>query len=390
VWLKTVGSFAFRDNGCTVIIAARCPSGGERGRYAYQLRQGYLMIRSIEVRHFRCFDHLKIADSRRINVIVGDNGSGKTALLEALFLALGTTTELALRYRQQRGLGVAFSGSSRMIEEAFWKDLFHKRDWTRVISVELAGDAPEARQVRIVRGSSSQLSIPIGEDNQQNERVTAPITFEWRDSSGTPHLASPKISGGRLEFPSTDEDMPDFFFFAANQIVSTLENAERFSALSRASRLGAFVDSFTAEYDWIKDLSLEVVAGAPMIYATVAAGERLPLPNVSAGINRLVSIMLSIASRARSIVLVDEAENGIYYRHHRASWAALLSFARQYDSQLFLSTHSEEWLEALVDVADDMSDVALWRIERTDAGTVIRQFSGETFRAGIETGGEVR
>jgi energy-coupling factor transporter ATP-binding protein EcfA2 len=357
---------------------------------AHQLGQGYLMIRSIDVRNFRCFERLKIDDCHRINVIVGDNGSGKTALLEALFLALGTTTQLALRYRQQRGLGVSFTGSSKTIEEAFWKDFFHKRDWNRVICVELTGDAPEARQVRIVRGSSSQLSIPIGEDDQQTERVTAPIMFEWRDSAGTPHPASPKIVDGRLEFPSTAEDMPDFFFFAANQTVPTLENAERFSSLSRASRLRSFVQLFTTEYDWIRDLSLEVIAGTPMIYATLVSGERLPLPNVSAGINRLVSIMLSIASRQRSILLVDEAENGIYYKHYRASWAGLLSFARQYESQLFLSTHSEEWLEALVDVADDMSDVALWRIERTDAGAVIRQFSGKTFKAGIETGGEVR
>ena len=100
------------------------------------------MIRSIDVRNFRCFERLQIDDCERINVIVGDNGSGKTALLEALFLALGTTTELVVRYRQQRGLGGAYSGPSRRVEEAIWRDFFYKRDWRRTISVELSGDGP--------------------------------------------------------------------------------------------------------------------------------------------------------------------------------------------------------------------------------------------------------
>jgi GNAT superfamily N-acetyltransferase len=44
--------------------------------------------------NFRCFADLNIADCRRVNVIVGDNGSGKTSLLEALFFALASSSEL--------------------------------------------------------------------------------------------------------------------------------------------------------------------------------------------------------------------------------------------------------------------------------------------------------
>jgi predicted ATPase len=56
------------------------------------------MISEIEIENFKCFEHLKISDCKRINVIVGDNGAGKTALLEGIFLALGMTSELPIRY----------------------------------------------------------------------------------------------------------------------------------------------------------------------------------------------------------------------------------------------------------------------------------------------------
>ena len=42
---------------------------------------GYQMIRSIDIKNFRCFQRLEIKDCARLNVVVGDNGAGKTALL---------------------------------------------------------------------------------------------------------------------------------------------------------------------------------------------------------------------------------------------------------------------------------------------------------------------
>jgi recombinational DNA repair ATPase RecF len=69
---------------------------------AYQ-STGYQMIETIKIRNFRSYDDVEIKDARRINVIVGENGSGKTALLEALFLAMGPSPEIALRTRLWRG-----------------------------------------------------------------------------------------------------------------------------------------------------------------------------------------------------------------------------------------------------------------------------------------------
>jgi AAA15 family ATPase/GTPase len=51
------------------------------------------MIESLEVKNFRCFKDLHLSDLRRINVVVGDSGSGKTALLEALWICAGMGPE---------------------------------------------------------------------------------------------------------------------------------------------------------------------------------------------------------------------------------------------------------------------------------------------------------
>lgn len=353
---------------------------------------GYAMIRSIEIQNFRCFEQVRIDDCRRINVIVGDNGAGKTSLLEALFWALGTTSELAVRYRQQRGFEQAFNAPTRQIEEAIWRDFFYRRNWNRPIVVETKGEGAESRSVVISRGTS-QLSIPLSEGGDRGESLAGSVVVTWKDSKQVDYVVRPRIARGAIEFPGTEEDLPDWFYFAASHFPSSTENAGRFSELSRARRVLEFTKVFTSEYDWIEDLSIEVTAGAPIIYATLKGlQDKVPLPNVSGGINRITSVMLGIASRSRAVVLVDEMENGVYHTHHAALWKAILSLSRNYQTQLFVTTHSEEWLTAMASATDvAVDDIAVWRLERNvGAQPTIYQFSGEKLIEGIRHGADVR
>jgi AAA15 family ATPase/GTPase len=185
------------------------------------------MIHEIDIRNFKCFKHLHITDVRRVNVIVGENGTGKTALLEAIFFALGSTSEMVLRFRQFRGLDGRFSGVAKKIEEAIWKDYFYDLDMDQTISVVLSGNGAEARSVRIDRGSSETL-VPLEESQPTNTKSA--IKFHWKDASGTEREVVPIVSNTGLQFPETGEDLPDFFFFASNQTYQSTENADnRFS-----------------------------------------------------------------------------------------------------------------------------------------------------------------
>jgi hypothetical protein len=353
---------------------------------------GYQMIHRVEIDNFRCFEELHIEGCRRINVIVGDNGAGKTSLLEAIFLCLASGPELAVRYRQQRGLDGTFSGPAIKIEEALWRDLFFSSNWQRQIHIALTGEGPEARSLTIYRGRS-QLTIPLEPTGKEAESRTTPIVFEWKDHEGQKHVRIPKMGPRGLEIEGTDEDLPDFFYFAASQVIGSGENAQRFSEMRRAGRGETFVKLLTREYRWIRDLDIEVVAGSPIIFAKVVhSREMLPLAYVSGGINRIIGVMLSIASRERAVVMVDELEDGIFHTHHVPLWRALLTLLRNYDGQMFATTHSYEWLKALIHAAGSKTeDIAFWRLERGDDGhPLLFQFDAKALNDAVKHGAEAR
>lgn len=359
----------------------------QEGERAY-VATGFQMIRSISIENFRCYRRLNIGNVARINVIVGENGSGKTALLEAMFLALSSSTEVSMRLRQQRGLGVEAGGSSYRIEDALWGDFFHDRDTTKTISLSVEGDDVESRALFISRGLP-EASLDLSKEGAELSRVL-PLLFRYKTAHGEMITVQPSVRSGQLSLPDTGEDLPDFFLFPASGNISAVENAGRFSDLRRGKQREEFIKEFTRSFPWISDLHVEVQANLPMVFADI--GEmQVPAPNASGAVNRTLGILLAIASRPRSVVFVDEIENGVYYKFQKGLWASLLNFARRYDSQLFLTTHSYEWLRTVAEnTGEAMDEVALWRIERTDEGPIVRQFPGETFKAGIESGGEVR
>lgn len=344
------------------------------------------MIRSIDVRNFRCFRRLVVPSCNRLNVIVGDNGAGKTALMEAIFLPLATSSEVGLRMRQQRGIDGAFQGEPAKIERALWGGFFHKNDMSEPISLTLVGDGPEGRSLEISR-ERSEASLNIGDSGGRRD---AAISFTWKDGSGSLREASPSV-GDKLTFPSTGEHMPDFFYYAANQTIGSVDVASRFSELSQLNKHRKFIELFSKEYSWIKDMNVEVYGGSPVLFATLANGQKQPVPNISSGINRVVAFMLAIASSTDGVVIVDEIENGIHYSHMAGIWRLLIAFANDYNCQLFISTHSQECLSALSKAAGKSMDwISLWQIERGDSESSIRQFNGEDLKLALDYHEEVR
>src|ERR1700722_15913034 len=74
---------------------------------------GHLMIESLRVANFRCYSNLRLTGLKRLNIVVGANSSGKTTLLESLFMVAGAAApNAAFQLRALRQLGGQLQVSS--------------------------------------------------------------------------------------------------------------------------------------------------------------------------------------------------------------------------------------------------------------------------------------
>ncbi len=361
------------------------------------VESGYLMAKHVEIRNFRGFRSADAPDCRLINVVVGENGSGKTAFLEALFMVAGNSAELALRTRQWRGFeGVNLSGTRTQIARDMWADLFCEFSESAKASIRLSGTDAHKRSLEISLNPTQPRRAVVPPGALAHDRGTLEmdlgVQFYWRGPSDRNYISRVVLEDGKIKIRSPATVAIESAFFAANQTYSSAETAARFSALSKVFASDEIIEGFREHFPVVKGLSLEMAGGVPMVFAEVEGrDQRVPLNFLSGGMTKLSSILFAIPAFKNGIVMIDEIENGFYYRRFPLIWASILKFCKKYKVQVFASTHSLECLTAAAAVArENPEDFSLIRASQSDGVSVLKQFTGEEFAAAADADIEIR
>lgn len=347
------------------------------------------MIESLEILNFKGFKTLQLRNLSRVNILVGDNGSGKTALLESLFLTGGLGPEIYLRTRAWRGSGDVFQANlDRDSYEALWREIFWDLDQDRPVVIRFTDSQSGERSLRIYYDDEQTNLMPLNVRAQTNYESwdVHPITFEWKTANGKVHKLICELNAqGIIQLP-TFRDLYPMVFLSGTTLFIPGDNARRFSSLSRRHQARRAIEVLTKLYPIVDDISVEIVAGVYGLYA--AAGnlrEKLSIGSLSGGLSKYMSILFAIASQPKGAVVVDEIENGFFYGKYAHIWKGITELAQETETQLFISTHSIECLHAALPiVAQNPSLFSLLRTERQEHGCVVKQFNGKDFLAALE------
>lgn len=356
------------------------------------------MIKSLKISNFRCFDELSLNDFRRVNILVGQNAAGKTALLEAIRLALGGTPQVALGLNNNRGIHYFGIAQSRDQFEALWNSLFYKFEANRTISTGVHDTEGHSATLKIAYDPSKSVTLTQSQNSVSAPGTIIPIKFDRSSFAGelsTLYGTVQPQGQGQLNLEGGIELGSAIEFFNSSWLLNAQQNAQWFSQLSLENREREVVEAVKKEFDpLITDLQvLSLTQFAPgAVYATVPfIQSKIPVSLLSAGITKFFSILSAILYRRNGVVLIDEVENGLYYGRLPALWQTLLRLAKENDTQLFVSTHSYECLQALLPtIAENENDFTLLRAERNNGSSKISQFSGSEFEAALSRYGEVR
>lgn len=349
---------------------------------------GDLMVERVSVENFRCFQSLEIKGLKRMNVIVGKNSSGKSAFMEALFLSSSSTApNNAFQMRAIRKVGAGYQvPMDEMAMRSIWEDLFFDFDTANKIHIQLKGTIGDQRQLWISFREPTLQGIAQGKAAVENATAFPQIVFTWKRGGGRDIVVKPTVTPTGLDLHHAPIDFFPMIWFHPNGADAPDVTAKRYSELSKRKRADPIVEAIRKEFEFIEDLSIEFHSGLPMIFASVKGkSQKVPLGLVSDGIQRLVSVLLGIAYYKNGVVLIDQLEDGFYFDHFSSIWKVIYSFSSIYNTQLFVSTHSDECLGALRDTLEANSgDFQLLRAERNDKACTISQFDGDSLLSAIQ------
>lgn len=349
----------------------------------------YLMIESFEISNFRCFADVKTTPLKRFNIVVGDSGTGKTTLMESLFLMGGATPEIYFRLRTWRGLSTTLSANTKDAYESIFRDLFCNFDQKKGAVLSCVDSIMGRRSVEIYYKNEDTFSLPL--NVQVNAFQIDPIIFKWQ-IGGKIYESSLELREGAFKITGAAPVAPVAYYNPINS--NGAQNATAFSSLSRKYQSAKLLKAVQGIFPQVEDITIEFVAGEASLHVAAGLSQRLPIADLSGGVNKFVSIALGILANPGGLILVDEIDGGFYFKHLAKVWSALVKLCDEEQVQLVASTHSAEFLKAVAPSLEDKAiayQFQLMRLEKKEGKQPdIKRFPASLYHDAMRAEMEIR
>lgn len=355
------------------------------------------MFMSIRVRNYRGLRDLEVSTLRRINLIAGENNTGKTSLLEAIFLLAGAgDPQMAVNTNVIRGLdpgvGVPLAGILPEGERVPWKEIFSDLDMSRSIEVTGHYEPLGQLEVKITSERPTTTEIPLGSTsdlpitNLQDKRA---LVFRYNGPDGKQLKGHIRMKGQGIEISQPAVDVPFNATILSSRIGNTQEDAVRLGML-RTQKLGhLLLEALRVVEPNLQSVEDSSASGTPMIWGDVGLSELIPIPVMGEGMTRIARLVLAISSAPGGVVLVDEIENGLHHKVLPKVWGVVNTAAKQFNTQIFATTHSGECIQAAHESLNG-DDFRLHRLEDVDSVLRSATYTPEAISAAIKHDLEVR
>lgn len=354
-------------------------------------------LKRLEVIGYRGFEHLKLGDLGDINVIVGKNNVGKTALFESLVL-LGQPCNIdnSLAINELRGLKKVAGDTNET-----YSFHFNQRRTDIPIRIVGFGRAKDKRELTIRMDQGSEIYPERHErpKSTQDPFLSAllqqrAIRFDYKRTDGTLAWAIVVVAAGQ-------EKVLDSTLLPQSYIVPFASTwrlvgyaPEMYTEAIKGGQEGELLAAIRAIAPEIDQIRMLTYAGEPTLFASTADTDLMPLQLFGDGVTRVTSWVLSLLRMKDSILLIDEIENGIHHSALTNVWRVLISAAKEHNVQLFATTHSYEALTALTEARSSLGSggprIRVIRLQRVKGEIHAVPYNEEVLTAAVTSDVEVR
>ncbi|MCL2222526.1 MAG: AAA family ATPase [Oscillospiraceae bacterium] len=343
-------------------------------------------IEKLNIESFRGIRDLSLENLNLVNIIAGDNNSGKTSILESLmFLCDPKDFNNILRIARARDVKHSFANTS--LYENFI-NLFPKNiDKLRVsISGVCKGDFVS---VEMLGEQSIMLLSP--DDLFQNQNVATRTERKKQYPDG---LEANTFKGKLFCTLGESSEEQTLEFHTHSRTVgrgigqNSYLNVIYLSPLEHMS--GNIFDKILRD-DQYKEICINVLrlfdpqisdllylknelTGQTVEYIKHETLGNMPISTYGDGIKKVLSLSNGIAQAANGVLMIDELETAMHAKYYDDIFRFMIKACKQFHVQLFITTHNMEVIDKLLatqgyDNQEDTDDIAVITFKKESGNT---------------------
>ncbi len=320
-------------------------------------QRNLVMIKDIHIQNYRGIKDLKIKDFKRINLLVGDNNSGKTSVLEAttiLYPDLATFFQIIII----RELGFISKNKDNSVDLTInlpsLNRQFYNGSYANPFKIDSnlsQSGAKKSDKKLSLEASLSKNYIKFDQIiNTQDQRISEINSFIAKYSLGDKSQELGLSTNGTGKTIGESFGVRHVFISDATPKVAQIFN--EFERVARASRESEFVEMLKIFEPKLCNIKQ---AGADLIFektdkSTISASY------MGSGFLKFLSIFLQIDNlqNETAIVAIDEIGNGLHPSKQESFWQVMFEFLKKNKNlQIFATTHSDESVAALSKVFEE-------------------------------------
>lgn len=359
------------------------------------------MLDKIILENFKGYERLEVAGLQRINLIAGMNNTGKTSILEAIFMHFDRmSADVFIRPFVRRGVQ-----QFDLLPEYMFHPYFNDFNISKPIKVSTFDSGHKSISQYSLEAAKNQ-NVAVNKNNYfmnsvlesastLNESIVINYSWNGRDQG----KATISINNNQLEM-HMDKMTPAnkvAVFVPASARGNSISDAQFISKLDIMHGLNEFTDYLKMVDPRLRSVSLVSAGGQPTLYVDVGLKRKIPMTQMGEGISKLTSILTAILSNTNAVVLIDEIENGIHYSLMPSIWKMIFTAAQKQNCQVFATTHSNDIIKGLSKYLQDdekalsEQQVAYIRLDRNKKGEVIpKNYDAAALLVSVERDWDIR
>ncbi|MDI9358518.1 MAG: AAA family ATPase [Phycisphaerales bacterium] len=307
------------------------------------------MIKDITIENYKGFKYLKVPNCRRINLITGKNNVGKSSLLEAIFTMQDKQDIHNAFTKEAQWRDYHINTYNNNCIKEIYKPFFYDFDMTKSIGLTKTYTDNTSEKVHISFHEDDNFSIKLNIKNLYNQLLKAEYDIVFTESLGNDDMANRRIEKKQIFKKNEDNyiNKVGLTKYTSSWLQNSTNPVEALSKCKMAKKddeLIEYLKIIEPKLKKLEILSKTEFAKQQIIFADVNLQELIPINMMGQGFASVLCLFSYIVSEKSYIILVDEIENGIHYSLYDKLWQSLLKLAEDYNSQLFITTHSYEMI----------------------------------------------